>query len=139
MSAPDRQRVLLTTTLQAAVPLEISRMRGWSPEELEAARAELRDLIHVGADAMQFGGSGAGVALARWAQALALLAVTAEGGVDFAGLHWCALRGCRARTRYEHADLSPPAPEPAFVPPPRLRPVVDLPLPDVIRLPEEAR
>ena len=137
MSVPDRQQVLLTVTLQVAVPLEVERMRGWSPEELEAARADLRDLIHQGADAMQFGGASAGAALTRWAQALALLALVAEGGVDFAGLHWCAVPGCRARSRYEHADLS--TLEPALVPPPRLRPVVDLPLPDVIRLPEEAR
>ena len=66
-------------------------------------------------------------ALHALALALATLALTAPGGVDYQGLHWCADPWCRAASRYEHADQYP-ATEP--VPAPEPRAIVDLHLPE---------
>jgi hypothetical protein len=100
--------------LAAAVPLEVMRLREMTPEdraalarslgmpryatkprtpERHAEQAGLDALPDKGhplghADAMLFGGPGAGRSLAAWAKALALLSF-APGGVTFRGLHWC--------------------------------------------------
>lgn len=94
---------LLATALQMAVPLEIEKLRRLPAQALEGHRASLDGLTAVASDAMQFGGKGAGLAFAAHVRAFALLALLAEGGIDFCGLHWCAVPGCRARYRLDHA------------------------------------
>lgn len=118
---------LLLTHLQFAVPLEIRRLLDMGPDDIAALADTLRDRLQFGADTMLFGGGQPGEAAratADWTRALAVLAVTAEGGVDFAGLHWCADPACRATTRYDHAGdtVPPPRNDP---PPPRA--ITDLP------------
>lgn len=46
-------------------------------------------------------------ALHSMARALAVLALTAEDGVDFHGRHWCSAPTCRAANRDEHIDTPP--------------------------------
>jgi hypothetical protein len=117
----------LLTALQMAVPLQIETLRDQPDWALDALRTAVADRLQQGGDAMQFGGDGAGMAFAAHVRALAYLALTAEGGVDFAGLHWCAIRCCRASTRLDHADDTPAAEPPPPTPP---RPITDIHLPD---------
>lgn len=42
-------------------------------------------------------------ALNAMARALAVRALTADGGIDFAGRYWCIAPGCRASSCWEHA------------------------------------
>jgi hypothetical protein len=104
--AGDLQRVLLHTHLAAMVPLRIQELREEPDWALEQIRAALPDRLQRGADAMQFGGGTQGVAgqsIGAWTTALALLALQAQGGVDFQGMHWCAVPNCRASSRFDHA------------------------------------
>jgi hypothetical protein len=122
---------LLLDTLTVAVPLEIMRLAGATPEERAALAARLGmpryatkprtperhaeqaaidalpDKGHPlgNADAMLFGGEGAGRSLAAWAKALAVLAYH-YGGVRFGPLAWCA---AHPRQRWEERDKVCPA------------------------------
>lgn len=107
----------LLAALAVAVPLEIETLRAQPDEVLEALRVTLTRDIQKNGDDLQFGGGQPGAAAAGFvaqARALALLALQAEGGVDFCGLHWCTIPYCPAATRYEHAADDEPAavPEP---------------------------
>lgn len=110
-----------------AVPLEIETLRGQPDWALETLRTAVADKLQQGGDTLQFGGAGAGTAFAAHVRALALLALQAEGGIDFAGLHWCAIRCCRAASRFDHAEDTPTSEPP---PPPKSRPITDIHLPD---------
>lgn len=75
--------------LGMTVPLEMQRMQTESPWELQRlARESVVELAERG-DVLQFGGPGAGKAATALARGLAAAALTAPGGVDFAGLHFC--------------------------------------------------
>lgn len=120
---------LLHTHLACAVPLRIHELQQEPEWVLEQTRSGLLERLQQGADAMQFGSGGdgeAGLAIGAWTTALALLALQAEGGVDFAGLHWCAIPHCRASSRFDHAnDGDRPGPPEPDEPPER--PVHSLP------------
>lgn len=119
---------LLATALQMAVPLEIEKLRPLPDRILEGLRADLDGLTGVASDAMQYGGKGAGQAFAAHVRAFALMALLAEGGVDFCGLHWCDISGCRAAGRFDEAHEGRGRslrPDGGLVPSPRR--VVDVP------------
>ena len=87
---------LLADTLAMAVPLEIGRLREAGEDARDVLAQRLRwprdpegRYALTGADAMLYGGKGAGPAFAGFAVALALLAF-APGGVTFGALAWCA-------------------------------------------------
>jgi hypothetical protein len=120
---------LIHIHLAAAVPLRIHELRQLPDSAVDAIRAGLPERLQQGADAMLFGTAApgeAGRAVGAWTTALALLALTAEGGVDFAGRHWCPIPHCRATSRYEHAAPNPDGLQPRD-PHPEPRPVHDLP------------
>jgi hypothetical protein len=117
--------LLLRTHLAFAVPLRIDELRGQPDTTLQRIWTGVRDRLQTGADSMQFGGGtpgDTGRSVGAWTTAFALLALQADGGVDFIGLHWCAIPHCRAASRFDHADDTEPRPRP----PPR-RPIEDLP------------
>ena len=121
----------LLAALAVAVPLEIDNLRSLPESTLEELRVTLTSEIQQHADSMQFGGSPGDVTAGFVAQAraLALLALRAEGGVDFCGLHWCAIRYCGATTRYDHAadDRQAAVPKPRTIDPPA-RPISNVPV-----------
>ena len=103
---------LLADTLAMAVPLEIGRLRDAGQDARDGLAARLRlpqdaESLHAltGADAMLYGGKGAGPACAGFAVALALLAF-APGGVTFGELAWCA---AHLRERWAGGDGICPA------------------------------
>lgn len=98
--------LLLHTHLAMAVPLRIHELRDQPDSALDKIRADLPDRLQQGADAMQFGGGNRGEigrSIGAWTTGLALMALQAEGGIDFQGMHWCAIPNCRAGSRFEHA------------------------------------
>lgn len=116
----------LDWALSVAVPLEIQKLNeqpDWALDDMaEALGIGLG--LQKGADALQFGTGQPGEiteSFAAHTRALALLAIRAEGGVDFHGQHWCADLRCRATSRYDHApdtgDLT--LPEQPAAPAPR--------------------
>lgn len=121
---------LLRTHLAFAVPLRIEELQQQPDWALDQLAATLGDRI-LTADAMQYGGGRPGEAarsIGAWTTTLALLALRSDGGIDFNDQHWCALSGCRASSRYEHAPDTDELPDPPDEP--RPRPIVDLHLPD---------
>ncbi|WP_157876173.1 hypothetical protein [Peterkaempfera griseoplana] len=112
-----------------AVPLWMDQLRNCTPEQVLARASRCATVVGSQGDALQFGGKGCATAFNALAEGLACAALTAQGGVDFVGLHWCTRPACRAASRYDHADEYP-ATTPATVPAPR--PVVDLHLPEDI-------
>jgi hypothetical protein len=121
--------LLLLTHLAFAVPFRIDELRDQPDWALEEIRAGLPERLQQRADVAMFGGGRPGEArqyVGALTTALALMALQADGGVDFAGLHWCAIPHCRASSRYDHGDdLGPdpwagipelPEPDPAPTP-----------------------
>lgn len=75
--------------LEFAVPLEMQRMGHLDDETLgRIARRESATVAARG-DIMQFRASGTGKAAAALIRGLAAAALVAEGGITFAGKHWC--------------------------------------------------
>jgi hypothetical protein len=107
VTGPDTH---LLAALSVAVPLEIDNLREQPDWMLDDLRTTLARDIQLNADTMQFGRGMPGQAaagLVAQARVLALLALRAEGGVDFCGLHWCAVPCCGAATRFDHAPNPP--------------------------------
>lgn len=123
--AAEARRTLLLTHLQAAVPLEIDRLRAADADTLAAAARDAVAVVAERGDVLQYGGPGAGRAVAALTRALAVLALTAWGGVTFAGLHWCATPTCRDRNAPHDAPIRPDTAR--IDPPGRRRPVVTVP------------
>jgi hypothetical protein len=82
------QNPTLLITLELTVPLHITQMRDWTPQQREAARAVDAEIISAHGDDLQYGGRHYAAASNATARGLALLAEQ-PGGVDFAGRHWC--------------------------------------------------
>lgn len=102
----DRLADMLTT----AVPLRILELRGLPARQLLAMREQVQH-----ADEILYGGRHAGADTGRLITNLAILALTAEGGVTVAGMHWCTVahEGCPARPVWAHLgpyELPVPAP-----------------------------
>ncbi|GAA2218392.1 hypothetical protein GCM10010400_75600 [Streptomyces aculeolatus] len=116
---------LLLDSLQLTVPLLQQKLRGL-PEDtmrqlLDRALAS-RGLDY--ADDLMFGGGRCGESFAAFAEVLAVMSLTAWGGVTFAGVHWCTTPGC-PRVDAGHEQPYPWSPPPKPAP----RPVADMPLP----------
>lgn len=117
--ATEWQRTLLRETLQLAVPLRIKELRDATAGQLTAAAAAVGhgdDLLHGGPYCRQ--------GFAELTRALAIAALLADGGVDYIGLHWCAIPYCRAGSRFDHVDDTDAELWPTEPPP---RPVETLP------------
>ena len=85
----DRPGLLMA--LEAAVPLEIHRVRDWSWEWRQRTAADVGEVIAYEGDTLMYGGKSGDAARVfnRLARGLACGACQ-PGGVTFAGLHWCA-------------------------------------------------
>lgn len=90
MGAVAVRDLLLLTTLEAAVPLWIHRVRGYSPEHRAAREKACGDIIAEKGDVIQYKSKKKGEsanAFNHLAEGLALLSFV-PGGVKFCGLHW---------------------------------------------------
>ncbi|GAA3032617.1 hypothetical protein FHS39_002539 [Streptomyces olivoverticillatus] len=86
---------LLMAALGAAVPLHMMKLRRLSSPQCAAIARQCVETIGFQGDALQYGGKGCAEAFNALARGLAALALTADGGVTFAGTHWCRRTGCR--------------------------------------------
>jgi hypothetical protein len=125
--AADHQHMVLRATLQFAVPMHMIELQRLPVDMLPGIASASATTVGFHGDALQYGGKHCAEAFNALARGLAAAALTADGGVDFAGLHWCTIRNCRARRRFDHADDTPERPDPEPAPP---RPIVDVHLPD---------
>lgn len=103
---------LLADTLQMAVPLRIAELRAAPPDQLLAMARQIQH-----GDDVLYGGTHTAADTGALITTLAVLALTAEGGVDFAGMHWCTVEHdvCPARPVFGHLgphELPVPAPRP---------------------------
>ncbi|MGW4075950.1 hypothetical protein ACWELB_20975 [Streptomyces asiaticus] len=115
----DMQRIVLLETLRLAVPMHMDDLRGSTPEQRCAIASRCATVIGSHGDALQFGGKHCAEAFNALARGLAAAALTAPGGVDALGGHWCADPWCRANGRFDHAEDEPaatPEPEPLTTP-----------------------
>ena len=124
--------MVLRETLALAVPMHMAELARLSDDQLAAIASSAATVIGTHGDDLQFGGKHCAEAFNALARGLAAAALVADGGVDFQplGLHWCPDPGCRARSRYEHADIGPDDQLPPLPEEPASRPVVDLHLPE---------
>jgi hypothetical protein len=120
------QSMVLVETLRLAVPLHIQELRDsdLTPGQLAAIAHAAAGPVGSQGDALQFGGKGCAEAFNALARGLAAAALTAWGGVDFAGLHWCARTGCDDRDAPHDA---PTWPDTARLALPDSRPVEEVP------------
>jgi hypothetical protein len=96
---------VLPLTLRLAVPLNIMKMRDWSPERrCEVGRAQATTVASHGDDLM-YGGKHCADAFNALAMGLAALAYQ-PGGARFLDLHWCvdAHPGCPNRPGGESSE-----------------------------------
>ncbi|MEV5819253.1 hypothetical protein AB0L22_08770 [Micromonospora haikouensis] len=133
---------LLTTALEAAVPLHIMNLTQLHPNVRERVRtrwaADGVDEIAYRGDTLQFGSKKRGEAAAAFNALARALAAGAfqPGGITFCGLHWCVDHTeCvdAERQASERPSLLDREPEPAKPSGPtwRGRPVTDVMLPEV--------
>jgi len=120
IDAAETQRMVLRETLRPAVPTWMRGLRNWHVEDLLAAAAADSQTVATHGDDLQYGGKHCKDTFHALARGLAITALQADGGVDFLGLHWCAIPHCRAATRFDHAEdtggpghETRPAPDPA--------------------------
>ena len=129
MSSADAgswQRMVLAETLRLAVPMHMAALHGSPPRVLAAVASASATVIGSHGDDLQFGGQHCAAAFNALARGLAAAALTAEGGADYAGLHWCADPWCRAGSRFEHAPAVDVADLPEVSAVPVQRAVVDV-------------
>jgi hypothetical protein len=118
MRGKDTQQMVLLETLRLAVPMHMVELRPLEPSHRAEIASRCATVIGSHGDALQFGGKHCAEAFNALARGLAAAALTAPGGVDALGGHWCSDPWCRATTRFDHADDEPPT-EPLPVPGPR--------------------
>ncbi|MEU1309447.1 hypothetical protein ABZ419_11205 [Streptomyces cinnamoneus] len=94
-AAAAAKNPLLMTALGAAVPMHMMKLGQLSYLQIAAIGRQCVDVIVHQGDVLQHGGKGCAAAFNALARALAALALTADGGVTFAGTHWCRNPGCR--------------------------------------------
>jgi hypothetical protein len=80
---------LLGGFLAFAVPLEMQRMAAWSNGVLIAIARDAAAVIAEKGDVIQFRANGTAASTAALISGLAATALVADGGVTFAGHHWC--------------------------------------------------
>ncbi|MFF7411585.1 hypothetical protein [Streptomyces lydicus] len=120
VEATWHQQMVLRETLTLAVPMHMADLHGLPPRMLAAIASDSATTIGSRGDVLQFGGKHCADTFNALARGLAAAALTADGGVDFAGQHWCADPYCRAASRFDHApdvdDAELPEPPPVPVP-----------------------
>ncbi|MFF1713550.1 hypothetical protein [Streptomyces sp. NPDC058268] len=87
----------LAETLRLAVPLHMAELRHLAPAQLVAIGSAAASIIGSKGDVLQFPSQKRGAtaeAFNALARGLAAAALVAEGGVLFAGLHWCTVDRC---------------------------------------------
>lgn len=114
----DLQQMLLQTSLFLAVPMHMDQMRHLEPLQLCEIASQCAHIVGQHGDDLQAGGGHCAEAHNALARGLAAAALVAPGGVDYLGAHWCAVPGCRAARRFDHADDEPHA-APLAIPGPR--------------------
>lgn len=103
-AAEDHQRMVLRETLALAVPMHMVELHSLPAERLAAIASNAATIIGSRGDALQYGGKHCQEAFNALARGLAAAALTAQGGIDFNGSHWCADPHCRVASRLDHAD-----------------------------------
>jgi hypothetical protein len=95
-SAVDHRRTVLTESLAFAVPFAMAEFRssGRSTAWLVGEAKRMATFLATHGDDLQFGGKHCGPAFNALARGLACLALVADGGAAFAGLHWCRVPRC---------------------------------------------
>lgn len=108
-STVDQRRGVLTETLRLAVPLVMTEFRctGRSTAWLIGEAKRMATVLATHGDDLQFGGKHCSPAFNALARGLACLALVADGGATFTGLHWCRNPTCSGPDA-EH----PPGPAP---------------------------
>lgn len=121
VEAAEYQRMVLRETLALAVPLHMVELHGLPPHRLAGIASDAATTIGSHGDALQYGGKHCAGAFNTLARGLAAAALTADGGIDFAGHHWCADPYCRAASRFDHVPATDDVelPEQPLVPEPR--------------------
>lgn len=117
--------MVLRETLRLAVPLHMAELERLPVDMLPGIASAAATVVGSHGDALQFGGKHCREAFNALARGLAAAALTAPGGIDYLGAHWCATPACRANRRFDHADEESPT-EASPLPTPR-------PIADVIR------
>ncbi|MBI0296316.1 hypothetical protein JBE04_18055 [Streptomyces sp. PRKS01-29] len=115
----DTQQSLLRTMLLIAVPMHIDKLCPLTPMRRCEIAHQCADVVAQHGDDLQAGGGHCAEAFNALARGLAAAALTAPGGVDALGGHWCADPWCRAASRFDHADTEQAAtddPEPITTP-----------------------
>lgn len=123
--AAETQHTVLRETLRLAVPMHMIELHNWGPEHLAVVASDAATTVGSHGDALQFGGKHCSDTFNAVARGLAAAALTAQGGVDFLGLHWCANPHCRVESRFDHANQLPDDPDIEAEPPDR--PIADVP------------
>ncbi|MFJ4637546.1 hypothetical protein ACIP69_18220 [Streptomyces hygroscopicus] len=119
MRSENMQRMVLLETLRLAVPMHMAELRLLEPSRRAEIASRCATVIGSHGDALQFGGKHCAEAFNALARGLAAAALTAPGGVDALGGHWCADPWCRSASRFDHADGEPAGtdePEPITTP-----------------------
>lgn len=80
---------ILPGFLEFAVPLEMQRKAHLDGETLRRLASEDAEAIGARGDVIQYLAKGTAPATAALIRVLACLALATEGGVTFAGHHWC--------------------------------------------------
>jgi hypothetical protein len=95
--------------LQVAVPMEIHRMRRHTVDQRIDTAHECGQIIAQHGDDLMYGGPHCSEAFVAMARGLAALALTAQGGVTWYGIHWCRDVWCPGPDA-DH-PVPPPLPE----------------------------
>jgi len=106
MDEQDRIKMVMQTSLQAAVPLWIERVRDWPFEKRKERALWASEMVASKGDVLQYGGKPgeAAIVFNALAEGLACLAFQ-PGGVTFLGDHWEEYDGKRqGKTRSELFD-----------------------------------
>ena len=80
---------LLLPFLEMAVPLEMHRMRALDQHALQRIAQDSAQTVAERGDVIQFRARGTATATAALIRGLAAAALVSDGGVTFAGRHWC--------------------------------------------------
>lgn len=93
--AAAHRGMVLAESLQFAVPWHVAEVRGRPAAWLTGEAKRMATVLATHGDDLQFGGKHTGDAFNALARGLACAALVADGGVTYAGLHWCRDPLCR--------------------------------------------
>lgn len=106
-AAPELARnATLVESLWFAVPFHIAEVRHRETRWLVGEAKRMATVVASHGDDLQYGGKHCAEAFNAFARSLACAALVADGGVSFAGLHWCAAPRCRDPLA-DHPETAP--------------------------------